>query len=159
MSSLVSPRALAAVVLLLAVGAAGFSGYHAHRADELADARTEALAAARERVPELLSYDDVTLEEDLADAVAQTTGDFASDYATILEDVVEPQARKRAISTRTEVGAAGVVSGAPDRVVVLLFLTQTTTTGKSGTSVAGSRVEVTMEHDGDEWKVAGLEPL
>lgn len=73
--------------------------------------------------------------------------------------MVEPQARKREISTRTEVGAAGVVSGSRDRVVVLLFLTQTTTAGGSESSVAGSRVEVTMEPAGDEWKIAGLEPL
>lgn len=151
---------LAAVgAVVLAAAAAVLCGVQAHRAGAEADARSEALAAARDRVPELLGYDAATLDEDLSDALAQTTGEFSSDYGQILEDVVRPQAKARGISTVAEVSAAGVVRGDTDRVVVLLFLTQTTTTGKAGATVAGSRVEVTMERAGDDWKIAGLRPV
>lgn len=152
-------KSFAAIALTLAVAAAVFTGLQARGASATADARTEALAAAQTRVPELLSYENATLEDDLAQALEQTTGTFADDYATILTDVVTPTATERKISTSASVSAAGVVSGDRDEVVVLLFLTQTTTAAKAGTSVSGSRVEVTMARTGDTWKVAGLKPV
>lgn len=152
-------RLVAVIALAVAVSVAVFSGLQAHRASASADARTDALTAAKTRVPELLSYENATLDDDLARALDQTTGDFADDYRTILTDVVTPTATERKISTTAAVSAAGVVSGDRDEVVVLLFLTQTTTAAKGGTSVSGSRVEVTMERDGDAWKIAGLKPL
>lgn len=150
---------VAGVVLVLALAAAVVAGIGAHRAAATADARAAALAAAKERVPELLSYDAATLDDDLSRARDQTTGSFADDYGKILDDVVKPNASKRTISTAATVSAAGVVSGGRDRVVVLLFLTQTTTTGAKDSSVSGSRVEVTMQPAGDGWKIAGLKPL
>lgn len=153
-------RALTVAALLLGLVAAGFFGVQAHRAAATAEARSDALAAAEKRVPELLSYDAATLEEDLARARAQTTGDFTADYGKILDDVVSPQATARRISTSAVVGAAGVVSGDQDSVVVLLFLTQTTRAGEDEASVAGSRVEVTMAPTDDgTWKIASLEPV
>lgn len=152
-------RLAAAGVVLLAAAAAVFTGVQAQGATGDADARTDALAAAEKRVPELLGYDAATLDEDLADARAQTTGDFTSDYGAILDDVVAPQAKARRISTRAEVSAAGVVRGDRDEVVVLLFLTQTTTAAQGGTTVTGSRVEVTMVPVGDNWKIAGIKPV
>ncbi|HVK29924.1 MAG TPA: hypothetical protein VM575_16410 [Nocardioides sp.] len=152
-------RLVAVGAVVLAAAAAVFCGVQAHRAGAEADARAEALAAAQKRVPELLGYDASTLDEDLSDALAQTTGEFTSDYGQILDDVVKPQAKARSISTVAQVSAAGVVRGDADQVVVLLFLTQTTTTGKDGATVAGSRVEVTMERTGDDWRIAGLRPV
>lgn len=158
-------RLLAAGVLVLLVAAAAFTTVQVQRAAGLADARSAALAAAKERVPALLGYDAATLDADLATAADQTTGGFRSDYGKILAEVVGPTAAQRGISTTAVVDAAGVVSGTRDRVVVLLFLTQTTTTtkgegrGKGGTSVSGSRVEVTMSRDGDQWRIAGLRPV
>jgi len=55
--------------------------------------------------------------------------------------------------------AAGVVSGDGDQVVVLLFLTQTTTAKGDRSSVSGSRVEVTLKRTGDDWKIAGPQPV
>lgn len=153
---------LVGVVILAALAAAVFCGLRAQRAGDAAAAREDALAAAEKRVPDLLSYDAATLEEDLRRARSQTTGDFTADYGRILDDVVAPQAKARSISTRAVVGAAGVVRGDADEVVVLLFLTQTTATGEGGadgTSVAGSRVEVTMLPDGDGWKIGSLNPV
>lgn len=152
-------RLVAAVVLTLAVGAAVFTGLQAREATAAADARADALAAATSRVPDLLSYENATLEDDLTRALEQTTGSFADDYATILTDVVTPTATERKISTSASVSAAGVVRGDRDEVVVLLFLTQTTTAADAGTSVSGSRVEVTMTRAGATWKIAGLKPV
>jgi len=42
---------------------------------------------------------------------------------------------------------------------VLVFLTQTTTAKGNRKSVSGSRVEVTLKRNGDDWKIAGLRPV
>ncbi|HWU22305.1 MAG TPA: hypothetical protein VN088_12315 [Nocardioides sp.] len=145
------------VVALLLVVVAAVGG---HRAAQSADARTEALAAAKTRVPLLLTYRKSHLSEDLANALEQTTGSFTADYSKILSQVVEPTARRRGISTTASVRAAGVVSGDRDAVVVLVFLTQATTADGHRSSVSGSRVEVTLDRvAGDAWKIAGLRPV
>lgn len=152
-------RMMALGAVLVAAALAVVVGLQAHLAASTADARSDALDAARTRVPVLLSYDTATLDEDLDQALDQTTGSFTDDYEQILTEVVEPTARRRGISTKASVSAAGVVSGDRDKVVVLLFLTQTTTATGSHSSVTGSRVEVTLESSGDDWKIAGLQPV
>jgi Mce-associated membrane protein len=151
--------ALAVAVVVAALVVATVVTVGAHRAAQSADARTQALAAARTRLPLLLTYRKDHLKADLATALAQTTGSFTGDYSKILTDVVEPTARRQGISTTAAVRAAGVVSGEGDRVVVLVFLTQTTTADGHRSSIAGSRVEVTLAHARDTWKIAGLRPV
>lgn len=152
-------RTISLGVLLVVLALAVAATWQARLAVADADARSDALEAATSRVPDLLSYDNATLHDDLARAAAQTTGRFGADYRKILDDVVEPTATKRAISTRASVSAAGIVSGNREKVVVLVFLTQTTTARGNRSAVSGSRVEVTMERDGDTWKIAGLTPV
>lgn len=131
----------------------------AHLAGATAQAHEDALAAARTRLPDLLSYDSTSLDEDLERALDQTTGAFTADYRRILTDVVEPTAKRRGISTSASVSAAGVVSGDRDEVVVLVFLTQRTTAKGDAASLSGSRVEVTLARAGESWKIAGLKPV
>lgn len=152
-------RLVALGVVLVALAMAVFAAVQAQRAAAASDARGDALDAAKNRVPVLLSYDRDTLDEDLERALDQTTGSFADDYEQILTEVVEPTAHRRGISTKAVISAAGVVSGDRDEVVVLLFLTQTTTAKGDRSSVSGSRVEVTMARVGDDWKIAGLKPV
>ncbi|KQY56416.1 hypothetical protein [Nocardioides sp. Root140] len=153
---------VALFVVLVAATCAGFATLQTSRAADVSQARNEALAAAKSRVPVLLSYENATIDRDLEAAIGQTTGDFHGDYQKILDDVVRPAATDRKISTSASVSGAGVVSASADEVVVLVFLTQKTVTGNGGagrTSVTGSRVEVTMSPAGAEWKIAGLRPL
>lgn len=148
-----------ATVLALALVAVIVTILGARNAQASASARSDALQAAKTRVPALLSYRAESLADDLAVAGQQTTGNFAADYAKILTTVVKPTATKNGISTDAEVSAAGVVSGTADKVVVLVFLTQTTTNKAQRQSVSGSRVEVTMQRTGNTWKIAGLQPV
>ena len=152
-------RQVALAVVLVALALAILAGLQAHLAAATAEARADALAAAKTRVPALLSYDKASLDDDLDRAIEQTTGSFTDDYRTILTDVVKPTAARRGISTKAVVSAAGVVSGDRDEVVVLVFLTQTTTAKGGRTAVSGSRVEVTFERSGQAWKIAGLKPV
>lgn len=151
-------RLALAVALALAAAAAGSSTWGAHRAQQLEDARYEALIAAQTRIPVLLSYQNSRLDDDLARAIEQTTGSFRDDYSKVLQGVVAPTAKERGISTQAEVTAAGVVSAKIERATILVFLTQTTTARGQRPTVSGSRVEVLMEPDGADWKIAGLQP-
>lgn len=147
------------LLVALAFALALVVGWKAHLSAADAEARTDALAAAKTRVPDLLSYRNATLGADLDRAASQTTGSFAADYKKILTDVVEPTAGKQGISTSASVSAAGVVSGDRHQVVVLVFLTQSTTARGGRSSVSGSRVEVTLTPVGSGWKIAGLKPV
>ncbi len=117
------------------------------------------VAAVRERVPLLLSYRYATLEEDLDTALDQTTGAFTDEYGDLIDEVVRTAATQRRIITEANVNAAGVVSvDSDEEVVVLVFLTQSTTSRSSPDPVvSGSRVEVTMRRVGSAWLVAGLD--
>jgi Mce-associated membrane protein len=145
------------LVLMLAIG--GTAAWKARQLDDVENARAAALREARARVPLLLSYRSATLSRDLDRAARQTTGSFSRDYRQILDEVVRPTASRDGVSTRATINASGVVSGDADQVVVLIFLTQTSTrTGRRTPAVSGSRVEVTMRPAGDSWKIAGLDP-
>jgi Mce-associated membrane protein len=148
-----------ATAAVAALALAILAGVQAHLAAATADAHTNALAAAKTRMPDLLSYENSNLDADLERALDQTTGSFTNDYRRILTEVVKPTAQRRSISTTASVNAAGIVSGDREEVVVLLFLTQTTTAKGDRTSVSGSRVEVTLKRSGDSWKIAGLQPV
>ena len=131
----------------------------ADQKDALARSRVEALAEAKTRLPDLLGYSYETLAADLARANQNTTGKFHDDYAKVLTDVVAPTASAQKTKTQVEVNDAAVVSATVHKVVVLAFLTQTTTAGGGAPSISGSRVEVTLEEVGDRWLIAGLLPL
>lgn len=122
-------------------------------------AATSAMAQAQTRLPTLLSYSSATLDDDLEAAVASATGSFRADYRTVLETVVRPNAESGRVSTVASVDALSVVRADADRVVVLAFLTQTTTTGRSDPTTSQSRVEATMERVGGSWLVADLDPV
>jgi Mce-associated membrane protein len=144
---------------LVLVAAAVVLGVLAQRSAGLGEARDAASANASKRLPVLLSYQHDTLQEDLAKAIAQTTGGFRDDYRKVVDEVVTPTAARKKVDTAAVVSGVGVVSAERDRVVVLAFLTQTTSTNGGAPSVAGSRVEVTMQRQGNTWLVSDLKPV
>jgi Mce-associated membrane protein len=148
------------VVLLLVVGVAAAVAFTAlaARASAKATDREDALRAAEDRVPVLLTYSFRTLSDDLARSKDQTVGAFREDYSKLLDDAVSQAATEKKISTGATVTGAGVVDASGSEVTVLVFLTQTTTAPGSAPSVNTSRVEVTMKDIGDSWKIAGLTP-
>ena len=148
------------IVLLVVVGlvaAITFAVLAGHASDRARD-RTDALAAAKSRVPVLLSYDHRTLEADLARSKEQTTGRFRTDYATLLDGPVAKAAAQKQIATKATISGAGVLRVTESRVTVLVFLTQTTMAPGAEPSISASRVEVKMQRVGNGWKVGGLTP-
>jgi len=151
-------RLLLGTTLVLVI-AAVVLGVLAQRGQGLNEARAAASASASKRLPVLLSYQHDTLKADLDKAIAQTTGGFREDYRKVLDTVVTPTATRKQVDTAASVSGIGVVSSERDRVVVLAFITQTTSTAGGAPSVSGSRVEVTMVKAGNTWLVSGLKPV
>ncbi|NKQ51677.1 hypothetical protein HFP15_02135 [Amycolatopsis sp. K13G38] len=153
--------AVIAAVLVLAAGAAALvlQG-RASQADRVEAARSAALQAARQHVPEVLSYNADTVDKDLAAAVSATTGQFRAELSDLQRTVIRPSATADKISTRTTVSDAGVVRAAEHEVVVLLFINQLTSSQKQTTPrVDGARVRVTMQDVNGDWLVSALQPV
>lgn len=122
-------------------------------------ARTDALGSASSRLPQLLGYDYTTFAHDRRVALAQTTGGFREEYAALLDKTVAPTAAAKRIHTSAKVTGAGVVGSSGKDVVVLVFLTQTTTAPGAQAQVTASRVDVTMTHTSHGWLISQVQPV
>ncbi|WP_217211627.1 hypothetical protein [Streptomyces sp. AC550_RSS872] len=160
--------ALLAVLLVAGLVAVAVLGWHSWEARRTETARTEAVAAAREAAPIVLSYDYRHLDRDFTRARAHLTGDFRDEYGKTTKTVVAPTARKYRGVVKATIAApasggspaASVVSASPDKVVVLLFINQVTqSTQVSGSRVDLNRVRVTMADTDDGWKVSAVDAL
>lgn len=151
-------RLAAGLTLALLAATVVLQVVHRREATDV-EARAAALATVRQQLAELFTYEHATLETDLAHATELTTGAFRADYQRLLTQQVLPTARRKQVDNLAEVTAAGLIDGDRDRVRVLAFLTQSTTTRGTAPKVAASRVEVTLVPVDGEWLVAGLQPV
>ncbi len=158
--------AVLALVLLVAAGTAGVLAYRLQQADPnnppdgLASTRSGAVAAARAHAQQILSYDHRTLDADFARAEKALTGTFKAEYAKTTDTVVRPSAQQYKVVVKAEVTAASVVRASEDRVVVLLYVDQTTTSTRlDGPKVDLNRVRMTLVEDDGNWLVSELAAL
>lgn len=157
----VAPRRtwLLLLTAMLVVAAAGL-GFTAQRAQTVADARQSALSSAEKRIPALLTYRHTHLEEDLARAAAQTSSGFRAEYRSVLDTSVQPIAARDQVDNTATVSGVGIVRATRDRVVVLAFITQSTTKAGGAPVTSGSRAEVSLERGrGDAWLISALKPV
>jgi Mce-associated membrane protein len=147
------------VVAALAVAGVLLVGQRNHDATQRAGA--QALAAARTAAVAVLSYDYRHLDEDFAAAKAHTAQPFTAEYQQTTTKAVRPVATKNAAVVKAVVSAAGVVRAATDRVVVLAFVNQTTSSSRlQRPQVDQNRVELTMVRgSGGQWLVAGVRAM
>lgn len=127
-------------------------------------ARTQALQAARADAELVLGYDHRRLDQDFAAALAVSTGDFATQYRRTTESAVRALATDTQAVVTAKVAAAGVVEASADRVVVLLFVNQTTTSNRlTAPETDQTRVQMTMVRAGGSddarWLVAAVDAL
>lgn len=149
-----------AVVTALAVAAAVALFVIDRRDQQVSDARTAAVAAARGHAETILSYDHTTLDEDFAAALAVSTGGFADEYRETSESVVRDTATETEAVVEAETVTAGVVSAEPERVVVLVFVNQTTTSNRLDQAQTDlNRVRMTLVDTGQGWLVEAVEAL
>jgi Mce-associated membrane protein len=122
-----------------------------------------ALAAAKNSVHTILSYDYRAIASDISAAKADTTGEFARQYSSTAAQLLSEAKQVKAIVQAT-VGSAGVVSATNNEVVALLFVDQASVRQTAGqktptTRIDQSRVQVTMTRLNGKWLVSSLAAL
>nr|WP_305095122.1 h domain protein [Prescottella sp. R16] len=145
------------MALVAGVGWLGW-GYLQDRATE--QARVDSVAAASAQAEAMLSYNYNEVDQQLAAASDGLTGDFRSEYETLVEQTIAPGAKEKKITVQATVQAGSVVSATPDDAVVLLFVNQVTTSEEMpDAATTGSRVRMEMHKDGDRWLTGRLSPV
>jgi Mce-associated membrane protein len=148
------------VLLVLILALAGVLGVKAWKGKEAEDARGQAVAAGRKAAETALSYDYRTLDKSFGAARATMTADFAGKFDATAK-VAGELATKTKATVRAEVREVGVRDGNADRVTLIIFVNQTTTStiteGKPRVDL--NRTRFTMVRNGDQWlvqEIAGL---
>jgi Mce-associated membrane protein len=151
---------LLAVVVVLTLATAVFLGQKALQDRKAEQARSQATAAAQKAAELVLSYDYRELDKDFAAARATLTPEFAKDF-DVTAKVVGEQATKTRATVRAEVREVGVKDANADRVTLLVFVNQTTTStitqGKPRVDL--NRARFTMVRSGSAWRVQQIEGL
>jgi Mce-associated membrane protein len=157
---------LAVVLIALAVGpfvdGVGWQAFRTVQSQsDVDEARRTAPAAAERAAEAILSYDYKTLEADRDAAARLMTPTYRKEYLPTFEALVTKVAPDQKAHVEASVRASGVTAAGPDRVEVLLFVNQTTTsTANSGEpQIALNRVVFSMERQAGAWRVDDIKPL
>ncbi|MEU4607759.1 hypothetical protein AB0F43_32635 [Kribbella sp. NPDC023972] len=151
---------LLGVLVVLALTVAVVLGIKAWQGKQAEDARDQAAAAGRKAAETALSYDYRDLDKSFAAARATMTPEFAAKFDETAK-VAGELATKTKATVRAEVREVGVRDGDADRVTLIIFVNQTTTStiteGKPRVDL--NRTRFTMVRNGDQWlvqEIAGL---
>jgi Mce-associated membrane protein len=151
---------LLGVLVVLVLTFAVVLGVKAWQGQQAEDARGQAAAAGRKAAETALSYDYRDLDKSFAAARATMTPEFAAKFDETAK-VAGELATKTKATVRAEVREVGVRDGDADRVTLIIFVNQTTTStiteGKPRVDL--NRTRFTMVRNGDQWlvqEIAGL---
>ncbi|GAA0602948.1 hypothetical protein HPO96_19180 [Kribbella sandramycini] len=152
--------ALLGVLIVLVLTVAAVLGVQAWQGKQAEDARGQAAAAGRKAAETALSYDYRTLEKSFADARATMTPEFAGKFDETAK-VAGELAGKTKATVKADVREVGVRDGDADRVTLIIFVNQTTTStvtqGKPRVDL--NRTRFTMVRKDGRWlvqEIAGL---
>ena len=152
-----------ALVVAAAVGLAAYFVVQAEQAEQYQEALDRAPAAAENAALAVLSYDHESLEADRDAAAKFLTPGYRSDYVETFDKLVSKSATETKATVEAEVLASSAMTAGsrerPDRVPVLLFVNQTTTSAATSAdqpSVALNRVRFDMVQVDGTWLVDGI---
>lgn len=152
--------ALALALVLVATTGVGVAGLGiqdvrtVQHQQELDRAGRTAVAAGERAAAAILAYNHKTLEADRDAASRYMTPEYREKYLDTFQLVLDNAPQRRTV-VQADVRASGVVHAESERVNVLLFVNQTTTsTANAGEpQMALNRVVMEMARDGDTWLV------
>jgi Mce-associated membrane protein len=144
---------------VLAVLTGGLWWWSANYQDTIT-AREQAMAAARDSVVELLSYNYRTIDRQMTDTQGMITGKFKDDYASLLKNVIVPGAKAQQLAIQTTIADDSVVSSSPGEVVLLMFINQQSEGhANQNPALTASRVQVTLQRLSGNWMISNLVPV
>ncbi|HET6989449.1 MAG TPA: hypothetical protein VFI00_22660 [Kribbella sp.] len=148
------------VAVVLALTVAVVLGVKAWQGKQAEDARGQAAAAGRKAAETALSYDYRDLDKSFAAARATMTPEFAGKFDETAK-VAGELATKTKATVKADVREVGVRDGDADRVTLIIFVNQTTTStitqGKPRVDL--NRTRFTMVRKDGQWlvqEIAGL---
>ncbi|MGX9672910.1 hypothetical protein [Mycobacterium sp. HM-7] len=143
--------ALAGLILIGAVGLAGFFGWRLKQQDDVAAAGRAALDVARAYAVTLTSVDNATLDSNFTQVLNGATGEFKDMYSQSAAQLRQLLIDNKAVSHGTVVDAA-VKSATPTRVAILIFVDQSiSNSANPQPRIDRSRVAITMEKIDNHW--------
>jgi Mce-associated membrane protein len=143
------------IAILLFAGLAGAAWYGQHRADQRDSAVRDATAAANTAAQAVFSYDYRTFDASVTNGRTFVTGPFAKEYAQTTS-ALKAAAQKEQAIVRAQVSAAGVITAAPERVELLVYVNQyRRNVNIVGEKVDQNRVTLTMVRVNGDWRVSG----
>ncbi len=151
-----------AVVTAVVVGFAAYFIVQAQRAEAYQKALDRAPAAAENAASAVLSYDYKSLEADRDAAAKFLTDDYRSQYVDTFDKLVTENATDTKATVKAQVLASSAMAVGeqrdPNRVSVLLFVNQSTTSAATTgqPSVALNRVRFDMVEQDGTWLVGGI---
>ncbi|MGG7104018.1 hypothetical protein [Rhodococcus sp. 24CO] len=126
----------------------------------LESVRADAMAQAPALVEDLLTYTSEMVDRDLAAGAGGATGTFRDEFVEFSATTVAPQSKVQGISTSARVVDVGLLDTTRDRVELLMFVDQITTSfAQPAPASSSSRVQVAVERVGDRWLVSELTPI
>lgn len=146
-----------AVLLVLLLAGTGYLWFtRPGTSSVVTDDYVDALQAARSGIVDVASFDYLTLDDDISQIEAVTTGDLATDSVDQLnsrrQDITDSQA-----VVNTEVVGAAVGAADDSSATVFMVIQSTQTTGGSQQAqVQRYRIEVDLTKDGDRWLLSGI---
>ncbi len=156
--TLIGVLALVFVVVAAVLGLGVWSYGTVREHDQVAEATRSAPSAAERAAATILSYNYKSLDADRKASERYMTPSYRKKYSSTFQKLVRPNAGKVRARVKAEVQASGVSHADPDRVTVLVFVDQTTTsTANSGEpQQALNRVMLSMKQVGDSWLVDNI---
>jgi Mce-associated membrane protein len=142
------------VVVVLTLTVAAVLGVKAWQGKQAEDARDQAAAAGRKAAETALSYDYRDLDKSFAAARATMTPDFAKKFDETAK-VAGELATKTKATVKADVREVAVRDGDADRVTLIIFVNQTTTSTitKGSPRVDLNRTRFTMVRNDGRWLV------
>lgn len=149
-----------AVVISALLVTSGLLLRRSEQASAVTAARDSAQETAKTIVPRVLSYSYQTLTADIANATGATTGDFTQNLRSLMTQMVQPTATADNVVTHATVTHTAVVEAQSDEVVLLILLSQESTSKTQQTPViSASSARVQLRRVDGQWLVADLQPL
>lgn len=148
---------LLGLLALLGLVGSALLGLRWHDLNVAAATRSEVVAEARELALTVTAYDYREIDDYFAGLQEASTGEFATNFQS-----ATPELRDVVVSTESVVTAtvtqAGLTSLTDDRAVVLLFVDQEVSNkALAEPRVDRNRMVLTLELEGDRWRISALE--
>lgn len=148
-----------AVLLVLAVAGAVWTGLEVRdsRADRAAE--SSALQAGRSAATDFTSYDYRHLDGDLSRVTARSTGTFRRQFTKALGALTQAIKQAKGVSTG-RVAYAGLTKRTGDTAVVVAAVDATITNSSTPKpSIRRYRLQITLDHSTGDWLISDITPV